>query len=716
MLSSLRSKILLSLSGIVLLSTLLIMFFVKTETESQISLLQNKSAQDLVSTVALNVDLQYNSLLFYKKSILERKKQELKGTVQLAIVSINDQYEEYKKGNITEEEAKRRSKDIVRKMRYSQGVGYFWINDTTIPIPRMVMHPTIPELEGGILDDPSFNCAQGIDKNLFVAAVELALEKGGGYVDYLWSKPTPEGLRPKTEKLSYVRIFDEWNWVIGSGIYTDDVERDVKKGLDSILLELTDIFARVRIGESGYMYLFTGAKDMLIHPSLAGADFSKLINPTTGNPILDDLAKAAKTPSRILEYIWDKPPEHKGDFRFWKKSHVVYFEPLDWYIASSVYTDEIEAPAKEISQYILLLAFVILIVAFFLSFLLSRSLSKPLQMLTSAAQKIDYDSLANAEVPVTGSNETRHLGTILNSMLESFREAVSAKEELFKTKLILESRLHKAEKLESVGRLAAGIAHEINTPTQFVSNNIEFLQDGAEDIDELVEQVNKRIVKAHKDGELNDTVLKDVEEIIDSADWDYLQEEIPKALNQSQDGLHRISKIVMAMKNFSHPGSGQLELDDVNEGIRNTVAVASNEWKYAAEMKLQLAEDLPRVSCYIDELNQVILNMIINAAHAIAEKDEGREENKGVITISTTTSGKYAQICIHDTGNGMKDDILANIFDPFYTTKEVGKGSGQGLAIAHDIIVNKHFGKIDVKTEIGKGTTFIINLPLEPPA
>lgn len=710
--TSLQSKILLALSGLVLFSTLLIMFFVKGEVDKKISSLQNSSAKALVSTVALNVKSQYENLLYFKRSNLTQKKRELKEHLEIAKVIVQEQYQQHKRGEITEQEAKQQAMNTLRMISFLEDSGYFWINDTGDPVPRMVMHPTQPELEGKLLDDPLVT-SLGTGENLFVVARDMVLAQGSGYLNYLWPKPGEAASTTKSQKLSYLILFKEWGWIIGSGIYLDDLKTEVNSRLQALLEDLSQSFSDVRVGQNGYMYLFNGDGDMLIHPTLAGRNFLHLVNPTNGNKIFNDLLEAAASKAGYLEYIWDKPPEHKGDFRFWKKSHIIYFKPLDWYIASTVYTDEIEAPAKGIARYILVLAMVILLFAFLLSIFLARSLIRPLKELTEAAQEIEYSRLGEAEVPVTGSEETRRLGLILNSMLDSFRDAVRAKDELFNTKLELENRLHKAEKMESVGRLAAGIAHEINTPAQFVSTNIEFIKDATLDIDELMTGIEKYVEQAKSRGCFEDTAIEDFENLLEAADWEFIKEELPMALAQSEEGVDRISKIVSAMKNFSHPSGGQMEAADINQGIRDTVTVTRNEWKYAAEMNLQLDTELPSIPCYLDELNQVILNMIINSAHAIAEKNKGADAEKGKITVHTGVVEGSGQIKISDTGIGMSEDVAKKVFDPFYTTKEVGEGSGQGLAIAHDIIVNKHCGTIEVESSPGMGTTFIITLPLE---
>jgi PAS domain S-box-containing protein len=277
---------------------------------------------------------------------------------------------------------------------------------------------------------------------------------------------------------------------------------------------------------------------------------------------------------------------------------------------------------------------------------------------------------------------------------------------------ILEGQLAQAQKLESIGQLAAGIAHEINTPIQYVGDNTRFLQDAFSDIRQLFENYGE-LLQATKDGSVANDLIQQVESATDEADLTYLMEEIPKAIQQTLEGVERVSKIVRSMKDFSHPGTKEKTSMDINKAIESTVTVARNEWKYVAEMVTDFDHSLPLVSCLPGELNQVFLNMIINAVHAIADVVRDGSQGKGTITINTSQNGPWAEIRISDTGTGIPKEIRSKIFDPFFTTKEVGKGTGQGLAISRSVVVDKHGGKISFDSEIGKGTTFIILLPLD---
>lgn len=278
--------------------------------------------------------------------------------------------------------------------------------------------------------------------------------------------------------------------------------------------------------------------------------------------------------------------------------------------------------------------------------------------------------------------------------------------------LQMQAELAHAQKLESVGQLAAGIAHEINTPIQYVGDNTRFLKEAFGDMSSVLEEFEK-LLQAAKDGSVDEQLVAEVEATLKQADIEYLTEEIPQAIDQSLDGVARVAKIVRAMKEFSHPGSDEKSLVNLAEAIETTITVARNEWKYVAEMLTEFDPELPQVSCLPGELNQVLLNLIVNAAHAIGETMGDDATAKGTITVGTRRDGEWAQIFVRDTGSGMSEGVRARIFDPFFTTKGVGKGTGQGLAIARSVVVNKHGGTIDCETEQGKGTTFIVRLPID---
>ena len=275
----------------------------------------------------------------------------------------------------------------------------------------------------------------------------------------------------------------------------------------------------------------------------------------------------------------------------------------------------------------------------------------------------------------------------------------------------LDTQQQQSQKMEAIGQLAAGIAHEINTPTQFLGDNTRFFQDAFVDLIQIIREYEGLIDKAKSDA-LTGELIAGAEKRIKDLDLEYLEEEIPVALQHTLKGVDRIAKIVQAMKIFSHPGMIVKELTDINKEIEKSITITRNEWKYVARMETDFDPNLPDVPCFRAELNQVILNMIVNSAHAITEANGDNSSQQGTIRIRTYHKDNWAKIQISDTGAGIPEGIRHKIFDLFFTTKGPGKGTGQGLAISHSVIVEKHKGTLELESQEGKGTTFIIGLPL----
>ena len=278
-------------------------------------------------------------------------------------------------------------------------------------------------------------------------------------------------------------------------------------------------------------------------------------------------------------------------------------------------------------------------------------------------------------------------------------------------RLLLERDFQQAQKLESVGQLAAGIAHEINSPIQYIGDNIRFLKDTFQDLCKVLDSYESFRSQLEDTGEVSKEFSQQLSDAIKDADLDYLKKEIPQTIDQSLEGVHRVDKIVRAMKEYSHPSGDEKKMADINKIIDSTVTVCRNEWKYVAELITDLSPDLPAIPCFAGEISQVILNIIVNGAHAINEVTEGGIKGMGKISISTCRTDNGVQIKMSDSGGGIPEKIQDRIFDPFFTTKARGKGTGQGLAIAHRVVVDNHQGVLSFESKIGNGTTFIIELP-----
>jgi signal transduction histidine kinase len=300
-----------------------------------------------------------------------------------------------------------------------------------------------------------------------------------------------------------------------------------------------------------------------------------------------------------------------------------------------------------------------------------------------------------------------HGQTRLQAVVRDITERKRAEKEQAR----MEVQLRQAQKLESVGQLAAGIAHEINTPTQYVGDNTRFLQEAFQGLQNALMSY-ERFFAASKAGTVDPKQIAEVESAISGADLPYLLGEIPKAISQTLEGVERVSTIVKAMKEFSHPGPAEKTAVDLRRAIETTLIVCRNEWKYVADVSTEFDDTMPQIQCLPGELNQVILNLVTNAAQAIAPVVESSGGDRGKIIIRTRRDGDCVEIQVADTGAGIPEEVRNRIFDPFFTTKAVGKGSGQGLAIVHNAVVTRHGGTISFDTDIGKGTTFTVRLPI----
>lgn len=300
--------------------------------------------------------------------------------------------------------------------------------------------------------------------------------------------------------------------------------------------------------------------------------------------------------------------------------------------------------------------------------------------------------------------------TVLEDTLEKLVETNTHLQHEIKEKSRISRELQMAQKLEAVGQLAAGIAHEINTPTHYIGNNVHFLIEAFEDLQTVVSKF-KEAYDARADTERCHQLLVVAKKEADTVDIGVLYEEIPNAFTAITEGITTISTIVCAMGNFAHPDSGLKELGDINRAIESTLIVSHFEYRFLATIDSDL-EDIPLIPCFLGELNQVFLTIVINAAHAIA--DAGKSIDTGWIKIRAKADSKSGMLVMtfQDNGCGMDNATQERIFDPFFTTKDVGRGTGQGLTIARDIIVDRHNGHITTESTVGHGTTFTISLPL----
>ncbi|NQY74204.1 MAG: HAMP domain-containing protein [Candidatus Margulisbacteria bacterium] len=325
----------------------------------------------------------------------------------------------------------------------------------------------------------------------------------------------------------------------------------------------------------------------------------------------------------------------------------------------------------------------------------STILSVPFHSLSSSPEEHCILSKSGKKIPVLIT--LSKIGNIQDASLGAY--VITAKN-IEKLKA-LEVKLHQAAKLESIGTLSAGVAHEINTPIQYVGDNLSFFSESYSSLLKLLKQYKKQ----NLDNEWIKKIKKEIQ-------YNYLIKELPLAINGALEGIQRVRKIVHSMKDFSHLEMKETkELSDINKAIESTINISKNEWKYHSDIKVHFNSNIPEIYCFIGDIKQVVLNIIINASHAVEDAINKKIITKGIIQIKTDLKDGMVSIDISDNGIGIPQSIKEKIFDPFFTTKPVGKGTGQGLSLAYRAIVTKHKGTLSVESKPNLGTTFTIHIP-----
>ncbi len=443
---NLRGRILLITIPINIIAITCIYLIVKTDAYDTVEKLTNNDTHSLLNSAMLSIKNQYNSLEYHKEYVTELRKRERKQIVGIAKTVVEEYYHDFKKGEISEKEAKKQAIRKLNDFRYDNGNGYLWINDTEKPIPRMINHPFYPEYNGRLTRDPMFFTTTD-SVNIFLLATNICEKQGGGFIEYMWKKPDQIKDSLPKPKTSYVELFEPWQWIIGTGVYLEDIQADVDSRMSAIRNELKQTMGSMKLGKTGYFFIFNSKHDMLLNPLIDSNTPDSVTNLVIKNTPFDGFVAASKTEAKSYEYMWYNSLSDITSKNQRRKVFVEYFEPLDWYVCASFSYDELAEPGIILGKKILYISAIFILISIAVILYLSDSLIKPLNELMRFVARIprNFLNVNLTKVPAFRSYEANALGKVITEMLMSIREQqgdlIKEKAKAIESEAILRSTL-----------------------------------------------------------------------------------------------------------------------------------------------------------------------------------------------------------------------------------------------------------------------------------
>ncbi len=660
--TSLFGKSMFIVIGIVLIYSFIIISFIIPKVNNNIENLQETNAKEVLNKIALITKNVHYDLELYKKEIINTHKKRLVNVMDtlyssLEPLSSNKQY--------NQKQLQSKIVQTVQNTRYGKN-GYFWINDFE---PKMIMHPFTPNLNGKSLkelQDPN-----GI--YLFNEMVSTIKKQSKGFVSYSWPKPGEEQAQPK---ISHVRLFEKFNWIIGTGVYIENIQKEISHRKEKLKKQLNDIIATTKIGQSGYFVIFNKEGKILAHPiaSMKGKNIKKLKVPGTQNTVFQTFTEASKNKDKSIHYLWDRPDD-KGNYTYEKLAWVEFIPELGWYICATIYLDDFKNISHETIVFIATISFITLLLSLLVGFTFLKYILKPIKELSKFSSQVtqgNYTIRSN----IQRDDEIGELSDDFNTMVNTIEHQINNLEKNVQKEIENNRRnelqLLEQSKMASMGDMIGNIAHQWRQPLSVISTASTGI-----------------------------LLKKQIDQLSD--------EELEKLCTHINDNAQYLSKTIDTFRDFLKEKKELKEviLQESIQDALNIVQTALNN--HHIQLINMIDNEKPlKIKLIAGELAEVIINIINNAKDALNEKNI---ENKWV-KVELKKANRFVQIIIEDNGDGIADDIMPRIFEPYFTTKHGSQGTGLGLHMSYKIVTESFQGKLMVINS-KNGAKFIIQIPLQ---
>lgn len=663
--SKLSHKFFLATLGIIFAIFTVIYVFSVPLIQQKVFEIERNSSRLALNNVFEIAQSMYANVEQYQEQALHTHQQQLK-----AAVSITASYIQARMDAVPENDKlalKNTRLDIfneIRKFNYGND-DYIWIADYN---SVMLSHP-----------DPRFHgkdYRKQVDESgnpVLPSIVKQAIKEGEGYYHYKWHRL---GQAEMLDKVSYVKSYPEWNLLIGSGVYLDDLDKEVQKKKKQVVDDLRMALNEIKIARTGYLFIFNAKNQMLIHPNanIEGNNIDDLINPMSKQFIAKELIDIADTGNE-LHYLWDKPDD-PNNYVYEKLSLVRFLPGFDLYICSSVYLDELRSSSNQLSKRLLIFAVLTMLGAISLALLFSNRITRPLEQLANTALKVRRGDLS-ATSGIQRDDEVGILASSFDDMIERLKNNIDTLDLQVKqrTEELLETNA-KAQRMHVVGQLAGGLAHDFNNLLSIILGNLLLIRERYDDVKGL-----------------------------DSF--------ITPAITSSQRG----AKITHRLLAFSRRQPLNPEAVNVDELLLETIKLLKGSLPSKINLSYQSQHSGIHVNVDPGQLESALINLALNARDAMPEGG-ALELSSRCITVEETLghfdevvpAGKYVEICVKDSGSGFDEVALQQAFEPFYTTKKDSENSGLGLSMVYGFVKQTN-GYIRLKSTVPTGACIIILLP-----